>query len=260
VPEDVVEEVKEEVKTEETPSPPETEPTPGAESWMEEGKMPDWASRRFRESSEKTHLAESQLQEARTQMAEFQAQRDHFQRQVQGLTGAQPPSQQDAEMEEVRKILIQAIPGLEHIGDLKSSIEDINKRHWRGYANTSVDGVFKTAQTAMGLEELSPQSRSALEYMFTGFVNSNQNNKDRYEQGDPTLYADFQKFADEGMITPSRHGYKATTSRKARQAMPQGGGGGITRKPKEEDKRDMDQRIQDSWNMLEAAREESREG
>jgi len=167
----------------------------GEEDWSEDGKMPEWASRRFRESSEKTQETQRQLEESRQQLAEFAAHRDHLQRQVQGLTGASPPSKDDAEIAEVVKILDRASPGFskhrEVSADLEKRIEDMERRHWRGYANTAIEGIYSRTKKALSVEELPRQSQQVLEWSFQGFVNSSDKNKDRYEHNDPTLFDEF---------------------------------------------------------------------
>lgn len=258
MPEEIVEKV-EDKSVEPTPAAgqePQPEVDPTGTQWSEESP-PQWVRDRLRESTEAKNAAEQQLQESQGQMAQLQAARDQLQRQVHGLVGVEPPTQNQTELDEVRKIVDQVYPDLGNLSVISKRLEDMERRQWRNHANDSVKGIFSRVQTTFGAENLSQQSQDVLEWAFIGFVQSSEQNQKRYEQGDATLYDDFHELVDKGMIAPSRQSSQAKTSRKNRLNIPTGGeGGGITTKSKEPDNRTLEQRVEDSAAALMEGRDE----
>jgi hypothetical protein len=242
--------VAEEVVQEGAPEAPEEVASeaakPQAPQWDEQNP-PEWVRTRLSESTRAKQEAQQQYQQASQQYQQLQAAYEHQRRQLQGLVGLSPPSDEESQLGEIRTLIGRAIPGVGNIDAALSRLENLERRQWRTHANNAVETVFTNAKKTLGTDSLPRESQRVLELAFQAFVQSTPENTQRYLTNAPALYEDFGKLVEAGLIRPK-------TPR--RSPLPRGGESGkIPTTPPEKDTRTLDQRINDSWKVIEEGRD-----
>ena len=185
---------------------------------------------RIRETTQKYEAAQRQWAE---RDAQYQAQIQQHQRQLQALTGVLPPP--DPEVSEIRQRFGQVFPGLsrmeeraeqleqymEKVADLEAAVDHI----WRNHSQQSMNRVYDHAEKTLG-SPLNDEGKQALRAAFAGYVQSNPEYQQRYVD-DPTIVDQFWKTLSSTLVDPARRASAISTAARVPGALPQDSPAGL---------------------------------
>lgn len=171
-------------------------------------------------------------QQAETRLAETGANLTREQKRVLALSGIEPKSPEDAEVDQVRARLIQVFPALAKLteeqvdkllatAERSSGLEEVANNHWTRHAQTMLDSVAAAVADTIGTEDLTKRQREALDRAYVAECQHNPAFLKRHEMGDPKLAGEFAKaWTEDWFETARKHVVNREVER--RPAVPSG--------------------------------------
>lgn len=229
-------------------------PATGAAPTVPPGYVPSF---RIRETRDQYEARIQALQ------AERQAEVERYQKQIQALTGVNPPdvSQEEA----IRQQLWKVAPDLKELIELKAQLIEMakskddwrqqNDHYWQSYNRQQMDKLFKTASDSYGQALTDPQKRY-LAASFVGWAQSDPELVDRY-QSDPSLIDEFWKEFSSSFIEPARRVATTAATGRVAQNLPQDTPAGAVRTSASpvEPPKDLDARVDNAWQAFKQMRQ-----
>lgn len=198
-------------------APPVPQPTPVAPSEDRSNWVPP---HRLREQSTRF---EQQLSQER---ARYQAETEALNKRVQALAGLTPPA--DAEYDGVKNQFKQIFPELSEIGSqaeaikelisLKDELRAAMQHQWASHNRNAMDRLFKNAETTYG-NPLNDDAKRSLGSAFIGYLNTNPEAYERYQQ-DPSVVDEYWSAFTDRFIDPVRRQSTVATMNRIPAAIP----------------------------------------
>lgn len=140
--------------------------------------------------------------------ARFQAEREALERKLQVLAGVVPTETNP--YDEIRNQFKQVMPELAEIGSqaeaikellaLKDQFRQTVEKQWHSHNRTAMDGLYKAAEATYG-QPLSEEAKRALGSAFVGYLQSNPDAYERYQE-DPSVATEYWSQFTERFINP----------------------------------------------------------
>ena len=201
---------------------------PPATGGIPEGYVPSHRIRETREAAIRQAQQEFAIKEAN-----YAAKLEQLQRNLQALTGVQPPP--NPEIDAVRSQFSKLYPGLskiesqaEKFEQMVSKLEDMeqqNQHYWGTHATNTVDSLYREAANSLG-QELSPDAKQQLRASFVGFIQTNPEHEARYQNDAAGLVKDFWKAFSSQFIDPVRRASTVASAARIPSGLPQDTAGG----------------------------------
>jgi hypothetical protein len=201
---------------------------------------------------------EAALREAQSQWgqreSEYTSQLNQLKAQLQALVGV-TPSNQNPEIESIRKQFGSLYPGLSKMEDRAeqlmqvleraNDLETQNSHYWQSYGRQTMDRLFSQATESLGTP-LTDEGKRLLHASFVGFVQSSPELQERYVS-DPSIVQDFWRQYAAAFIDPIRRTSAAGVMGRAPGALPQDTPGGAPRTTPAPQMANLDDRAAAAW-------------
>lgn len=174
---------------------------------------------------ETTTKYEQQLAQIR---AASDAEKAQLTRQLQALTGALPP--QNQEHDQVRNQFKTVFPELDELGSnaaaikeliaLKDELRAAMQNQWATHNRNAINGLYKAAEATYGTS-LNEDARRALGSSFVGHLQSNPDIYEQYQQDPAGVVEEYWKGFTERFISPIQRAQTVATIGRIPQNIPQ---------------------------------------
>ncbi len=186
--------------------------------------------------------------------AQYNAKLEQMQRNLQALTGVQPP--QNPEIDAVRNQFSKLYPGLSKIEGQAEKFEQLltkiealeaqNQHYWGSYAQNTVDRLYSVAEESLG-NALSPEAKNQLYSSFVGYMQTNPGLEQRYENDSANLVKDFWKAFSSQFIDPHRRANTAAAAARVPSGLLQDSPGGAPQVTPPAKHTSLEDRAQAAW-------------
>lgn len=162
-----------------------------------------------------------------TEIATHKAALDTERKRVLALSGINPKSPEETDLESVRAKLTQMFPFLAKFDDKSvekisalleqgDSLKEATSHHWKAHGQKMLDTVVSTIATDIG-GKLSDRQIARIESLYANEAANNPAFLKRHEAGDPKLIEEFAKEFIEDFIEPGRRKALSTEIDRARK-------------------------------------------
>jgi hypothetical protein len=215
----------------------------------------------------KQHVPRSRLDEVSTKLktteAALRAELEAERRKVLALSGVQPKSEQDVELEATRKVLEKMYPGLAKLSDAEfvkklegsisaaESLQANTEQYWTNQGARSFRELEDFAKKELG-GDLTPRGKRALRAAFIDYVQSDEDASRAYVEQDPEVVSRFWEEYKKTFIDPVRRTNNANLmERQNRLRVPRGGGSAPhVPAPKKPDFKNEDDVHNSAWEAI----------
>ena len=191
--------------------------------------------------------------------AAYQARLDQLQKNLQALTGVQPP--QNPEIDAVKSQFGKLYPGLTRIESKAEQIERLfekmeaveaqNQHYWSSHAQNTIDRLHSVAEESTG-KPLTPEAKQQLFSSFVGYIQTNPDLEARYQNDSANLVKDFWKAFSSQFIDPYRRADAAAAVNRIPSGLPQDTPGGAPQATPVAKHTSLDERANDAWARFKA--------
>ena len=160
--------------------------------------------------------------------ATFAAERAALQRQLQALTGVLPP--QNPEIDQVKNQFKQVFPELSEIGSnadaikeliaLKDELRAAMQHQWATHNRNAMGSLYKAAEATYG-NPLNDDAKHALGSSFVGYLQSNPDAYEQYQQDPTSVVENFWKAFTDRFISPIQRQQTVNTMNRLPGNIPQ---------------------------------------
>ena len=160
--------------------------------------------------------------------ATFAAEKAALQRQLQALTGVLPP--QNPEIDQVKNQFKQVFPELSEIGSQSEAIKELialkdelraaMQHQWATHNRSAMSSLYKLADATYG-NPLNDDAKHALGSSFVGYLQSNPDAYDQYQQDPVTVVENFWKAFTDRFISPIQRAQTVATQGRIAGNIPQ---------------------------------------
>lgn len=242
-----------------TPATPNVAPQPNAISGAPEDRSNWVPPHRVRETREAA-IRQAQ-QEFAVKEAALQAQLSQYQKNLQALTGVQPP--QNPEIDQVKQQFSKLYPDLARMegryGDFEKllnkiqELEDQNTHYWGNHAQSTVDRLYSVAEEALG-SPMSPDAKHQLYASFVGYLQANPEAAERYKTDAGPLVKDFWKAFSASFIDPYRRAATVADAGRIPAGLPQDTPGGAPQSTPAPKLTNLEDRAKAAWQTFNSRR------
>ena len=204
-------------------------------------------------------VREAEQRRFQQEQAQLQAQLQHYQRQVQALTGTLP--QGNTEHTNIRQqfdevfgagasdFLSQREQMQQYVARMQE-LEQAVDYIWRNHGRQSMDRIYSQASETLG-GPLSDEGKRALHAAFTGWIQSSPEYAQRYVD-DPSVVDEFWKTLSSTLVDPVRRNATAQVVNRAHGPLPQDTPAGVPLPGPAPKPANMDERMSQAWNSYNA--------
>jgi chromosome segregation ATPase len=200
-------------------------------------------------------------QEFAAKEAALNAKLEVMQRNLQALTGVQPP--QNPEVDQVKKQFGSLYPNLSKMEEQYEryeqllakieSLEEQNNHYWGSHASNTVDSLYSVAEESLKTP-LSPEARHQLYASFVGYIQANPELEERYKTDAKGLVKDFWKAFSASFIDPYRRADAVAAANRVPAGLPQDTPGGAPQATPAPQFKSLDERAKAAWSTYKLGR------
>lgn len=165
--------------------------------------------------------------ELANERAQYTQRMEELNKKLQILAGVTPP--ENPQIDQVKNQFKEVFPDLDYIGsnaqqirellELKDALKASMEHQWAFYNRNAMDRLYKAAEGTYG-QSLSDEAKRQLGSSFVGYLQSNPDAYERYQQ-DPSIVEDYWKAFSERFIDPVRRNSTVQTLNRIPQGLPQ---------------------------------------